>query len=55
VDISDVKIVRTSEPLVQVLKTLAQTGPAPSISTIQLSNNYINGIFIQDAWAYRLA
>jgi hypothetical protein len=54
-DVSDVKFVRANDPLATVLRTMVRTGPAPSISTIRLTSNYINGIFIQDALAYRLS
>jgi hypothetical protein len=53
-EISDIKIVKTTEPLAQVMRKMIHTG-ANSISQIRLTNNFINGIFVQDALAYRLS
>jgi hypothetical protein len=55
VEISDIKVIRTDEPLVTVLGMMIRTGPTPALSLARLTNNYINGILIQDALLYRLA
>jgi len=52
VSIADIKTVEESDPLVAALRTMVHTGAA--ISSIRLTNNFVNGIHIADALVYRL-
>jgi hypothetical protein len=52
VSIADIKTVEENDPLLTALRTMLHTGPA--LSSIRLTNNFINGIHIADALVYRL-
>jgi hypothetical protein len=52
VPLHDISVVDSKDPLVRLLKTAVQTGPA--ISGIRFSRNTINGHFIEDAYIYRM-
>jgi len=52
VSIADIKTVEEGDPLVVALRTMVHTGA--DISSIRLTNNFINGIHIADALVYRL-
>ena len=48
----DVTVLKDNDPLVVLLRKAMSTGPG--ISGIRVSNNSINGTFIDDAYIYRL-
>jgi hypothetical protein len=52
VSIADIKPVEEGDPLVTALRTMVHTGL--EISSIRLTNNFVNGIYIADALVYRL-
>jgi hypothetical protein len=49
---ADIKPMADTDPLVQALRLMVQTGPG--IKAIRLSNNFVNGIHIADALVYRV-
>lgn len=53
VQISDTKVVKTSEPLVAALRAMIKTGDSPMVANVRLTSNYFNGVFIPDALLYR--
>src|SRR5665213_3047717 len=50
--IADVKVLSPSDPLLSALRTMINTGKA--LSTIRMSNNFVNGFHIAEALAYRV-
>ena len=50
--INDVVLSNIADPLIKILKVMIHTGP--EISEIRLTQNMINGTFIEDAVMYRL-
>lgn len=52
VSIADIKTVEEGDPLLAALRTMVRTGA--DISSIRLTNNFINGVYIADALVYRL-
>jgi len=52
VSIADIRTVEEGDPIVIALRTMVHTGA--DISSIRLTNNFINGIHIADALVYRL-
>ena len=51
-NINDVVLSTIDSPLINILKKMIRTGP--EISEIRLTQNMINGTFIEDAVIYRL-
>lgn len=50
----NVTVVSPTNELIRLLARTVKTGPGPDVSHIRLTNNAINGIFIEDAYIYRL-
>lgn len=50
--LSQISVVSPDDDLVQLLRAAIQTGP--SISGIRFTGNVINGVFIDDAYIYRV-
>jgi len=53
VDIADVELTKTDDAYLKALGMLIRTGYA--VGGIRMKGNYINGVFIEDAYVYRLA
>ena len=51
-NIGEIRLTDLEDELVQVLASVITTGP--TLSNIRFKDNYINGIFIQDAYIYRI-
>ena len=51
-DLAHIVVVGLDHPLLQALRTALKTGPG--IHAIRFSNNTINGLYIDDAYIYRL-
>ena len=51
VSLHDIEVVNTNRQIVQLMKTIINTGNG--ISGIRFSRNTINGVFIEDAYIYR--
>jgi hypothetical protein len=52
ISLDDIALTEPDAPLVALLRIAIRTGPA--ISGIRFRHNVINGIFIEDAYIYRL-
>ena len=52
-NLSDIGLVRSDSPFVQLMRTAIRTGPG--ISGIRFTNNVVNGNLIEDEYIYRLA
>jgi hypothetical protein len=53
-NIGEIILTDLKNELVQALANVISTGPGPALSKIRFKDNYINGIFIQDAYIYRI-
>ena len=54
VSIADIKIIPSDDPLMQVLRGLLRTPPNAIIGA-SFKNNFINGVLIEDLYAYRVS
>ena len=52
VSIADVKVLSPSDPLLSALRMMISTGKG--LSTIRMSDNFVNGFHIAEALAYRV-
>jgi hypothetical protein len=52
VPLQDIVILDSNDPLIALLKIAIQTGPG--IAGVRFSRNTINGIFVEDAYIYRI-
>ena len=52
IDLKDITVVDSKDPLISLLKVAIKTGEG--ISGIRFSQNMINGVLIEDAYIYRL-
>jgi hypothetical protein len=52
VSLSDITLIESKDPLIRTLRTAARTGRI--ISGIRFSRNTIDGVFIEDAYIYRI-
>jgi hypothetical protein len=50
----DIVVLPYSDNLISTFRKIIKTGPAPSISSIRLTNNVVDGVQIEDALVYRL-
>ena len=52
VSIADVKVLSASDPLLSAIRVMIKTGKG--LSTIRMSDNFVNGFHIAEALAYRV-
>ena len=52
ISLSDISVVESNAPLIKLLRVAIKTGR--TISDIRFSRNTINGVFIEDAYIYRI-
>jgi hypothetical protein len=52
VSIADIKVLSPSDPLLSALRTIIHTGNG--LSTIRMSDNFVNGFHIAEALAYQV-
>jgi hypothetical protein len=52
ISLDDITLKASDAPLVALMRMVTTTGPA--IAGIRLKDNVINGVFIEDAYVYRL-
>ena len=50
----NVTVVPPSHGLIAALGRVVKTGPGPGVSHIRLTENVVNGVFVEDAYVYRL-
>ena len=50
IDLEFIKIMLKNDPLLKILGLIAQVG---GIDSIRMKSNYLNGIYIEDAFIYR--
>ncbi len=52
--LKDISLLSPRHNLIRLLKVAITTSPSPALSGIRFTSNTINGIFIRDAYIYRL-
>ena len=52
--IADIKVIPSDDPIVQVLRVMLRTAPNAIVGA-SFKNSFINGILIEDVYAYRLS